>query len=194
MCIHPDFQKWFLLRCDNNNNIITKHSFQDGAPVLRELCKSSGVLPLGFPLNNPFSLFPKNDHYPDPLWLYEVPQDETKWCHPCNYVWLSLSTLRLLHVSLHWFTFNPVYISSYEYIHLSYTAERICLQKQEMWKTWVQFLVQKDLLEKEMAIYSSIIAWKISWTEDPERLQSMRSQRVRHNWAHVYIHTQTCYW
>ena len=38
-------------------------------------------------------------------------------------------------------------------------------------------------LEKEMATHSSILAWKIPWTEDPGRLQSMGSQRVRHDWA-----------
>ena len=42
---------------------------------------------------------------------------------------------------------------------------------------------QEDILEKEMAIHSSTIAWKIPWTEEPGRLQSMGSQRVGHNWA-----------
>ena len=39
-------------------------------------------------------------------------------------------------------------------------------------ETWVQFLGQEDLLEKEMATHSSILAWKIPWMEDPGRLQS----------------------
>ena len=38
-------------------------------------------------------------------------------------------------------------------------------------------------LEKEMATYSSTLAWKIPWTEEPGRLQSMGSQRVGHDWA-----------
>ena len=42
-----------------------------------------------------------------------------------------------------------------------------------MQETWVQFLGREDPLEKEMAIHSSILAWKIPWTEDPDRLQSM---------------------
>ena len=50
-----------------------------------------------------------------------------------------------------------------------------------MRETWVRSLGQEDPLEKEMATHSSILAWKIPWTEDPDRLQSMRSQRVRHN-------------
>ena len=49
----------------------------------------------------------------------------------------------------------------------------------------VQSLGQEDLLEKEMAIHSSILAWKIPWMEDPGRLQSMGSQRVGHDWADV---------
>ena len=40
-----------------------------------------------------------------------------------------------------------------------------------------------DLLEKEMATHSSILAWKIPWTEEPGRLQSMGLQRVGHDWA-----------
>ena len=45
-----------------------------------------------------------------------------------------------------------------------------------MWETRVLSLSQKDLLEKEIATHSSILAWKIPWTEEPVRLQSMGSQ------------------
>ena len=47
-----------------------------------------------------------------------------------------------------------------------------------MQETQVQSLGQEDLLEKEMATHSSILAWKIPWTEEPGRRQSMGSQRV----------------
>ena len=50
-----------------------------------------------------------------------------------------------------------------------------------MQEIWVQSLGQEDLLEKEMATHSGILAWKISWTEQPGGLQSMGSQRVRHD-------------
>jgi len=43
-------------------------------------------------------------------------------------------------------------------------------------ETWVQFLGQKDPLKKEIANHSSILAWKIPWTEEPSWLQSMGSQ------------------
>ena len=48
-------------------------------------------------------------------------------------------------------------------------------------ETWVQFLGQEDLLEKEMATHSFILAWKIPLTEEPGRLQSMGSQKVGHD-------------
>ena len=50
-----------------------------------------------------------------------------------------------------------------------------------MQETWVQSLGGKDPLEKGMATYSSILAWRILWTEEPGRLQSMGSQRVGHD-------------
>ena len=50
-----------------------------------------------------------------------------------------------------------------------------------MQETWVQSLGREDPLEKEMATHSSTLAWKIPRTEEPGRLQSMRSQRVGHN-------------
>ena len=50
-----------------------------------------------------------------------------------------------------------------------------------MQETQVQSLGQEDLLEKEMATHSSILAWKIPWTEEPGGLQSMGSQRVGHD-------------
>ena len=50
-----------------------------------------------------------------------------------------------------------------------------------MQETRVQSLGWEDPLEKEMAIHSSTIAWKIPWTEEPGRLQSVGSQRVGHD-------------
>ena len=56
---------------------------------------------------------------------------------------------------------------------------RVCLQFRRLgFDPWV-----KKILEKEMAIHSSILAWKIPWAEEPGRLQSVGSQRVRHDWA-----------
>ena len=53
-------------------------------------------------------------------------------------------------------------------------------------ETWVQSLGQEDRLEKGMATHSSILAWRILWTEEPCWLQSVRLQRVRHSWAGIH--------
>ena len=50
-----------------------------------------------------------------------------------------------------------------------------------MWETRVQSLGWEDLLEKEMATHSSTLAWRITWREEPGRVQSMGSQRVGHD-------------
>ena len=50
-----------------------------------------------------------------------------------------------------------------------------------MRETWVQSLGQEDPLEKGMATHSSILAWRIPWAEEPGGLQSLGSQRVRHD-------------
>ena len=83
-------------------------------------------------------------------------------------------------------------------------GKRICLPVQEMQQMRVRSLGQEEPLEwdlgngsKEMATHSSILAWRIPWTEVPGELQSMGLQRVRHNWgrvcasAHTYTHTLT---
>ena len=50
-----------------------------------------------------------------------------------------------------------------------------------MWETWVRSLGQEDTLEKGMAAHSSILAWRISRTEEPGGLRSLGAQRIRHN-------------
>ena len=55
-----------------------------------------------------------------------------------------------------------------------------------MQETWVRSLPWEDPLEKGKATHSSIFAWRISWTEEPGRLQYTGLQRVAHNWAIAY--------
>ena len=50
-----------------------------------------------------------------------------------------------------------------------------------MWETWVLSLGKEDPLKKGKATHSSILAWRIPWTEEPGRLQSMGSKSVRHD-------------
>ena len=59
-------------------------------------------------------------------------------------------------------------------------AQRVkCLPA--MRETWVRSLGWEDPLEKEKATHSGTLAWKIPWTEEPSRLQSIGSERVRHD-------------
>ena len=62
-------------------------------------------------------------------------------------------------------------------------------------ETWVRSLGWEGPLEEGMATHSSILAWRIPWTEEPGGLQSMGSHRIRHNWVikrtHTHTHTHT---
>ena len=62
-----------------------------------------------------------------------------------------------------------------------YMKWRICLTMQEAQEMLVWLLGQEDPLEQEITTCSSILAWKIPWTEEPGPLQSIRSQRVKHD-------------
>ena len=61
-----------------------------------------------------------------------------------------------------------------------------------MQDTWIQFLGWEDPLEDSMATHSIILAWRIPWTEEPGRLQSMGLQRIGQDW--VTKHTQAATW
>ena len=50
-----------------------------------------------------------------------------------------------------------------------------------VWESWIRSLGRDNPLEKGMATHSSILAWRIPWTEEPGKLQSMQLQRVGHN-------------
>ena len=83
-------------------------------------------------------------------------------------------------------TLMPAWASSSPAFHRMYSASLVAHTVKRlpaMLETWVPSLDWEDPLEKEMATHSSILAWKIPWTEEPGRLQSMRSQRVRYDWA-----------
>ena len=75
-------------------------------------------------------------------------------------------------------SFSPLPFASL-FTVVAQTVKRLSTMRE----TQVQSLDSEDPLEKETAIHSSTIAWKIPWTEEPGRLQSVGSQRVGHNWA-----------
>ena len=85
-------------------------------------------------------------------------------------------------LELNCLSFNPGFT-----ICRLFILKRACLVVQmvknppAMWETWVGSLGREDPLEKGMATHPSILVWRIPWIEEPGRLQSMGSQRVRHN-------------
>ena len=86
-----------------------------------------------------------------------------------------------------------VLVSSIEQFRTSQVAQWIknLPAMQETLGIWVQFLDQKDPIEEGTATHSHILAWRISWTEEPGRQQSSGSQRVRHDWSNIaHIHIQ----
>ena len=66
---------------------------------------------------------------------------------------------------------------------ISFPVAQMVKHLPAMWETRVRSLGWDDPLEKEMATHLSTLAWKIPWTEEPNRLQSMGSQRVEHDWV-----------
>ena len=65
--------------------------------------------------------------------------------------------------------------------HFQISRPSLVVQMVKHLPTMRETLGREDLLEKEMATHSSILAWKIPWMEEPGRLQSMGSQRVGHD-------------
>ena len=76
--------------------------------------------------------------------------------------------------------FRQVFLSSLQGPYRASLVTRTIKNLPAMQETWVH---QEDPLEKGMATHSSILASRVSWTEDPGRLQSVGSKRVGHTWA-----------
>ena len=105
---------------------------------------------------------------PTSLWKKNFPQIKPAWVYTSNFYLVGYS------VASCW---------------VSLVAQRLkCLPLVQ--ETRVQFLGWEDPLEKEMVTHSSILAWKIPWTEKLGRLQSTGSQRVGHDWATSLTHSQ----
>ena len=87
-----------------------------------------------------------------------------------------------LNVLLDWIYHDQLFMINYEFWLISLVAQMVknLLAMQE---NWVQSLDQEDALEKGMAIHSSILAWRIPWTEEPGELLSTGWQRLGHDWA-----------
>ena len=87
-------------------------------------------------------------------------------------------------------------INSFFFYFVSLMAQTV-KRLPTIWEAWVRSLDWEDPLDKEMATYSSTLAWKIPWTEEPGKLQSMGSQRDRlsgHDWAtSLLLHFLLCF-
>ena len=86
-----------------------------------------------------------------------------------------------------WMIYWCLYTHTHTHIGASLVAQMV-KNLPTMQETWVLSL--EDPLEKKIATHSCILAWRIPWTEEPGRLQSMESQRVGHNWE-TNTHTHT---
>ena len=106
-------------------------------------------------------------------------------------LWLELLGFTLTTFIYKCSSFNYSY--HVHYIANAYISYRASLLAQRikrlpaMQETWVRSLGWEDPLEKEMATHSNILAWRIPWTEEPDGLQSMGSQRVGHDWASSHL-------
>ena len=85
-----------------------------------------------------------------------------------------------------------IYKYTHTYIGMGFPGGSDSKVSPAMQETWVLSLGLEDPLEKEMATYSSTVAWKLPWTEEPDRLQSMGLQRVIHDWATSHIYMCVC--
>ena len=74
-----------------------------------------------------------------------------------------------------------IYLSTSELLTGASLIAQLVKNPPAVRETWVRSLGRKDTLEKGMATHSSILAWRIPWTEEPSELQSMGSQRVGHD-------------
>ena len=103
--------------------------------------------------------------------------DEIEWFfHPCSYI--SKPWKLFIFNSFPW---TEIYTD--KMVWRTSLVAQIVKHLPTMWETWVRSLGWEDPLEKEIATHSSILAWEIPWMEDPSRLQSIGSQRVRHDWV-----------
>ena len=105
--------------------------------------------------------------------------------HICNSLLWQRETLLLLFSNAYFFLLVLLYLAN----QASQLApwQRTHLPVQELKETWVWSLGGEDPLAEEMATHSSILAWRIQWTEEPGGLQSMGMQRVGHDWAGTHI-------
>ena len=105
--------------------------------------------------------------------------------------WVSINA-NWIQISLVPLIFHRIFFFSGRIFWASLVAQRL-KHLPAMWETCIQSLGWEDPLEKEMATHSSILAWRIPWREEPGRLQSTGSKRVRYDWVTSQIFALQCY-
>ena len=101
---------------------------------------------------------------------------EKEWNNAICRTWMHLEVIILSEISQK--KTNIIWYNLYKDFPIAQTVKNLLAMEE----TRVRSLGQEDPLEKGMPIQSSILAWRIPWTEDPGGLQSMGSQRVGHDW------------
>ena len=129
--------------------------------------------------------------------VWEDPLEKGRATHSSILTWRTPWTVRSVYYtplyspwdseesdSIEWFSLS-LFIRIFRASLVAQTVKNLPATKE----TWIQSLDWEDPLEKETAVHSNILAWRIPWTEEPGGLQSMRSRRVGHHWAtFTYIH------
>ena len=135
-----------------------------------------------------------------PLWIKVMMKNQN---NSHTYLYTLMHKLNIF-TKIHTHTHTYIYTYRHEYIYMCIALVSLVVQTVKnlpvMQKTRVQSLGQEGPLENGMATHSSILAWRISWTEEPGRLQSTESHRVRHNWttntfslsSTIYINIYKC--
>ena len=111
------------------------------------------------------------------LWIYVVNRNLIKLEQHCRKNWWSKADNSFLHTAL-----NSLACVVWLYLWASQVAQKV-KNLPAVQESWVWLLGQEDPLEKEMATHSSILVWRIPWTQEPGGLQSIGSQRVGQDWS-----------
>ena len=127
----------------------------------------------------------------------EYDKDTVSFYHEATWPWISSSLLSFLFhsqlCSIRW-SAQTRHIVHYLFNWSNPWWLRWQKNLPVMKETWVPLLGWEDCLEKGMATPSSILAWRIPWTEEPDRLQSMWMQRVGHDWASNTVNSTSMKW
>jgi len=101
---------------------------------------------------------------------------------PVTHIWTQVVTFHMYLIYIPWvFMYSKNLML--KCVFLTSLVAQMVKNLPIMWEIWVWFLGWEDPLEEGMATHSSILAWRIPRTEEPGGLQSMGSQRVRHDWV-----------